>query len=203
MQPKPAARAPLAVTPVAPRTTETARRTGRRSRPDIDFARQSDEPTQTMQDAPVPLHQPKRRGRASKPAASEITSPVALPEPAPTPRPAPSDSGPMPSGDPEAWPTQSLSGEDLPDDSQEKTRIGVPAYEASAKMASEASDQASTPSLGETPLRAAQALRVVVWRTPDGVRVAPHGTHVSAITVDAVLVALDPAADLAAWLSGK
>lgn len=98
----------------------------------------------------------------------------------------------------DAWPTQSLSGED--DAADEKTRIGVPAYAASARIASEgfASSMGNEPSL-----RASQAVRVVVWRAADGVHVAPHGTLVSAISVDAVLVALDPSADLAAWLSGK
>jgi hypothetical protein len=52
-------------------------------------------------------------------------------------------------------------------------------------------------------LRPSQALRVVVWRAVDGVHVAPQGTRVAAISIDAVLVALDPSADLAAWLSGK
>jgi hypothetical protein len=99
----------------------------------------------------------------------------------------------------DAWPTQSLAGEDL-DAPDEKTRIGVPAYEASAKLASEA----YAPSGRADPaLRPSQALRVVVWRAPDGVHVAPQGTRVAAITVDAVLVSLDPATDLAAWLSGK
>ena len=46
-----------------------------------------------------------------------------------------------------------------------------------------------------------QAVRVVVWRDGNGVHVAPRGTVVSAITVDAVLVALEPGADLTAWLS--
>lgn len=46
-----------------------------------------------------------------------------------------------------------------------------------------------------------QAVRVVVWRDANGVHVAPAGTVVSAITVDAVLVALEPNADLTAWLS--
>lgn len=46
-----------------------------------------------------------------------------------------------------------------------------------------------------------QAVRVVVWRDANGVHVAPTGTVVSAITVDAVLVALEPNADLTAWLT--
>ena len=50
-------------------------------------------------------------------------------------------------------------------------------------------------------LSSTQAIRVVVWRAADGVHVAPYGTTVNAIGVDAMLVALDPAADLAAWLT--
>jgi hypothetical protein len=197
--PKPLTRAGGGATPAAPRTAE-GRRASRRSRPDIDIARKSDEPTQTMQDMAVPLQQPKRRGRASRPAAEELT-PLA-----PPPTPKPISPFPVPAGartdDIDAWPTQSnIPRDDVPDEPpDEKTRIGVPAYEASAKMATEVQ---STPSLDETPLRVAQAIRVVVWRTAEGVRVAPHGTRVAAITVDAVLVALDPSADLAAWLSGK
>ncbi|MFO0739297.1 MAG: hypothetical protein U0270_25600 [Labilithrix sp.] len=48
-----------------------------------------------------------------------------------------------------------------------------------------------------------QAVRVVLWRDGNGVHVAPAGTVVSAITVDAVLVALDSNADLTAWLTQK
>jgi hypothetical protein len=48
-----------------------------------------------------------------------------------------------------------------------------------------------------------QAVRVVVWRDANGVHVAPAGTVVSAITVDAMLVALEPSADLTAWLTQK
>jgi hypothetical protein len=52
-------------------------------------------------------------------------------------------------------------------------------------------------------MKTSQAVRVVVWRTADGVHVAPAGTTVSAISVEALLVALDPGADLAAWLTNK
>jgi hypothetical protein len=47
---------------------------------------------------------------------------------------------------------------------------------------------------------ATQAVRVIVWRDAEGVHVAPAGTIVSAITVDAMLVAMDPSADLSMWL---
>ncbi|HVJ92350.1 MAG TPA: hypothetical protein VM580_21265 [Labilithrix sp.] len=53
----------------------------------------------------------------------------------------------------------------------------------------------------EPAIQTSQAVRVVVWRDANGVHVAPSGTVVSAITVDAILVALEPNADLTAWLS--
>ena len=52
-------------------------------------------------------------------------------------------------------------------------------------------------------IQTTQAVRVVVWRDASGVHIAPAGTVVSAITVDAVLVALEPSADLTAWLTQK
>jgi hypothetical protein len=70
---------------------------------------------------------------------------------------------------------------------------------------------ASAPTPGRGPstephdpgLLTSQAVRVVVWRDGSGVHVAPAGTVVSAITVEAVLVALEPNADLTAWLSQR
>jgi hypothetical protein len=49
-------------------------------------------------------------------------------------------------------------------------------------------------------LEPSQALRVLVWQDQRGVHVAPLGTVVSAITTEALLVALDPGTDLSAWL---
>lgn len=51
------------------------------------------------------------------------------------------------------------------------------------------------------PLATSQAVRVVLWRDASGVHIAPAGTVVSAITVDALVVTLDPDTDLASWLS--
>lgn len=132
------------------------------------------------------------------------TAPVAFPPPARIEPPTPAEM--------DAWPTQSSSGEfpaplspdssgNVPDP-DEKTRIGVPAYDPNAQVPAE---PPSTPVAFEDPsIRHSQAVRVVVWRAPDGrVHVAPQGTRVNAITVDAVLVALDPSADLTAWLTGK
>lgn len=93
-----------------------------------------------------------------------------------------------------------LLHDDLADPPEEKTRIGVPAYQAGAMAAA---DAPVSPKVADPSLRPTQAMRVIVWRGPDGVRVAPYGTHVAAIAVDALLVALNPAADLAAWLSKK
>lgn len=92
----------------------------------------------------------------------------------------------------DAWPTQSLPSKELAELTDEQTRIGVPAFQEG--------DQAPAASQTEATLHPSQAMRVVVWRASDGVHVAPHGTTVSAITVDALLVALDPSADLASWL---
>ncbi|HEX7664145.1 MAG TPA: hypothetical protein VF407_06540, partial [Polyangiaceae bacterium] len=106
---------------------------------------------------------------------------------------------PGPDEDMEAWPTQAMSGNDLPsfDNIEDRTRIGTPAYR---EPEPEPSMRAHIPMRGARP---SQAVRVIVWRGPDGVHVAPYGTTVSAISVDAMLVALDPSADLSAWLSNK
>jgi len=96
--------------------------------------------------------------------------------------------------DPELWPTASL----VEDEDVLHTRIGTPAYRESAKKSSTRPPPGPAP-----PLVMSQAVRVVVWRTADGVHVAPAGTQVAAIGVEAVLLALDPMADLAAWLSNK
>ena len=90
------------------------------------------------------------------------------------------------------WPTQSLQNDELGGFDDQRTRIGASPYVESARRPIDA----------PSGLRASQAVRVIVWRGPDGVHVAPAGTTVSAITVDALLVALDPNADLAAWLKG-
>ena len=90
-------------------------------------------------------------------------------------------------------------GDDFEDDDGQHTRIGTPAYRETAKQSS-----ARPPAMGApAPLVMSQAVRVVVWREADGVHVAPAGTQVTAIGVEAILVALDPVADLAAWLSNK
>lgn len=175
---------------------------------------------------PMPIAIPKPTGarRRSRPAPEELASdptviaarpemPEAPPpnpdgtedkhdtDPPPPEGPRPNDTGTDPrlshAEEADQWPTQSLANAEHDDlatgfDDQ-STRIGTAAYKASGRRPVDAAPAG---------LRASQAVRVIVWRGPDGVHVAPAGTTVSAITVDALLVALDPNADLAAWLKG-
>jgi hypothetical protein len=129
----------------------------------------------------------KKRARLSKPASDEIAA-----------------SGPVTTRQPsteeiEAWPAQTSAAEDAEDESL-YTRVGPAAYREGAQRAS--ARPGPIPQV-LAPLVMSQAVRVVVWRGADGVHVAPAGTQVTAIGVEAVLVALDPVADLAAWLSNK
>ncbi|HTQ43672.1 MAG TPA: hypothetical protein VMI75_13010 [Polyangiaceae bacterium] len=196
MRPKPPVRpAPApAVTPVAPRIVETRR--PRRSRPEIQLTRPIDEVTQVTTPPAQPV---ARRRRASRPPAEETNPP-------PTTRRSdrPTAHAGIPSAaEVDAWPTESRLGdlETIAPEPDEKTRIGVPAYDPNAPAPAELP---SSPVIVEDPsIRSSQAVRVVVWRAADGVHIAPAGTRVNAITVDAVLVALDPSADLTAWLTGK
>lgn len=75
---------------------------------------------------------------------------------------------------------------------------GVPSVRASVAPPSRAPAEQHDPRIVTS-----QAVRVVVWRDANGIHVAPAGTVVSSITVDAVLVALEPNADLTAWLGGR
>ena len=195
MRPKPPVRpAPApAVTPVAPRIVETRR--PRRSRPEIQLTRPIDEVTQVTTPPAQPV---ARRRRASRPPADESAPPpTTRRSDRPTALAVPS------AAEIDAWPTESPLGdlESIAPDPDEKTRIGVPAYDPNAPAPAELP---SSPVVIEDPsIRSSQAVRVIVWRAADGVHIAPHGTRVAAITVDAVLVALDPSADLTAWLTGK
>ncbi|HEY2370361.1 MAG TPA: hypothetical protein VGH87_28390 [Polyangiaceae bacterium] len=103
-----------------------------------------------------------------------------------------------PHQDAESWPTESMGAEELDklhENEQvygtERTRIGQPAY------------RPSDPPPGQVaPFEASQAVHVIVWRDGDGrLRVAPRGTTVSAVTIEALLVAPSPDVDLLAWLS--
>ena len=107
--------------------------------------------------------------------------------------------------DADGWPTEAMRGEEL--DAlgeglaasggpwgQERTRIGAPAYNPDKK-------RSSRPPAPE--VRVSQAVHVVLWRDADGqLRIAPRGTAVSAVTIEALLVAPGPDVDLSAWLSG-
>jgi hypothetical protein len=117
-------------------------------------------------------------------------------------------------------PTQNIPGSEQIDDGDRKTEVGggVGAAPTRSVAPSVTQQRAATPA--SMPPRAApraspsiiphddsiktsQAIRVVVWRDANGVHVAPEGTVVSAIKIDAMLVALEPTADLTAWLSRK
>ncbi|MDB4942893.1 MAG: Translation initiation factor 2 [Labilithrix sp.] len=71
---------------------------------------------------------------------------------------------------------------------------------AHARSAPRASLQ---PPVHDPAIQTTQAVRVIVWRDAAGVHVAPAGTVVSAISIDAVLVVLEQGADLTAWLSPR
>jgi hypothetical protein len=202
--PPPIPAIPQGVTPAAPKVAVTA--------PALPRPVQKG-PTPPRMAAPAPS---KRSGRRSSPSFEEmeLTKPNVVGgrrgsatnegrKRARSSRPAPEETSqlaPLTARAPnvdamDAWPTQSITDDD---EDGEHTRIGEPAYNESAQRAS-----ARPPAPAAIPLVQSQALRVVVWRGPDGVRVAPAGTQVSAITVEAVLVALDPGTDLAAWLGNK
>jgi hypothetical protein len=132
-------------------------------------------------------------------------------------RPSPSEIEDRTADEWDASPTQNLTGDELHNlpipDSSRKTSLALPkpdfkstvtaftkpkASEKVPASAPSARSESHDPSIVTT-----QAVRVVVWRDGNGVHVAPQGTVVSAITVDAVLVALDSNADLTAWLTQK
>jgi hypothetical protein len=179
--PRPGQKAPTPVRVQAP--APVSKRGGRRSSPSF-----TDEVTHTDE-----IRAPRGRASATNEAKKRRHS-----------KPSPDETAPLTARHPsvadeiDAWPTQTGLIDDLEDESQH-TRIGTPAYRETAKKAS-----ARPPAIVAVgPLVMSQAVRVVVWREPDGVHVAPAGSQVAAIAVEAVLVALDPGADLAAWLSNK
>jgi hypothetical protein len=104
----------------------------------------------------------------------------------------------------DASPTANLTGDDLDQinvGDRATTAFAIPA----AKPVSIAPppSRAATASVHDPGIQTSQAVRVVVWRDGSGVHIAPAGTIVSSITIDAVLVALEPSADLTAWLSQR
>jgi hypothetical protein len=101
---------------------------------------------------------------------------------------------PVHAAEADLWPTESMGQTEL--DAlgdvygQERTRIGSLPYRPEAVDAPPA-----------ISFRASQAVHVIVWRAPDGtLRIAPKGTSVSAVTIEALLVAPGPDVDLVAWL---
>jgi hypothetical protein len=102
----------------------------------------------------------------------------------------------------DASPTQSLSSSEL-QEMDGIARLTAPAAAASSAVTPSRNVRAPAKTVHDEEIRTSQAVRVVVWRDGNGVHVAPAGTVVSAITVDAMLVALEPGADLTAWLSRR
>jgi len=108
----------------------------------------------------------------------------------------------------DASPTQNLTSDELADrmtdDGDRKTAFAVPAAPpvATASVAPPP-PRAPQTTVHDPEIQTSQAVRVVVWRDGNGVHIAPAGTVVSSITIDAVLVVLEPTADLTAWLSQR
>ena len=104
----------------------------------------------------------------------------------------------------DASPTQNLSGDEMDQhlsaDGDRKTAFAVP---APLPPAVPPPVRASQVTVHDPEIQTTQAVRVVVWRDANGVHVAPAGTVVSAIKIDAVLVVLEEGADLTAWLSQR
>ncbi len=78
--------------------------------------------------------------------------------------------------------------------------LGAPLAPAPVPLPSARPPQST---IHDPAIQTSQAVRVVVWRDANGVHVAPAGTVVSSITIDAVLVVLEEGADLTAWLSQR
>lgn len=104
----------------------------------------------------------------------------------------------------DASPTQNLTGDDMdqlnPGD-RKTTAFALPPVSEPVIPISVARTPQAT--VHDPEIQTSQAVRVVVWRDGNGVHVAPAGTVVSSITIDAVLVVLEPSADLTAWLSQR
>ena len=107
----------------------------------------------------------------------------------------------------DASPTQNMSGDEM----DHNIDVGDRATTAFAFPAPPLPSPSKLPPAARPPvvtvhdpaIHTSQAVRVVVWRDASGVHIAPAGTVVSAITIDAMLVALEPSADLTAWLSPR
>jgi hypothetical protein len=99
-------------------------------------------------------------------------------------------------------PTENLSGSDMDEmaDGDRRTAFAVPAPTVAVALPA---PRAPLATVHDPAIQTTQAVRVVVWRDATGVHVAPAGTVVSAISIDAVLVVLEEGADLTAWLSQR
>jgi hypothetical protein len=105
----------------------------------------------------------------------------------------------------DASPTQNLTGDDMDhmnEGDRKTTAFQIPISEA-APIVAAAPARPPMSTVHDPEIQTSQAVRVVVWRDGNGVHIAPAGTVVSSITIDAVLVALEPSADLTAWLSQR
>ncbi len=159
---------------------------------------------------------PSSRRRKS-PADAGERRPSVPPRPSGPPSGGPSPEPPArPASEWDSSPTQALSSADLEEmaqvgaatgqvsDGDRMTSIGAPPLAVTTAAAAVQSPvRGPTKTIHDEGIQTSQAVRVVVWRDGNGVHVAPAGTVVSAITVDAVLVALEPSADLTAWLSRR
>jgi hypothetical protein len=111
----------------------------------------------------------------------------------------------------DASPTANIPSGPVVEDGDRKTTVGAPPVPSVTQQRAAPSSMPPRPQQRNAPsiiphddsIKTSQAIRVVVWRDANGVHVAPAGTVVSAIKIDAMLVALEPTADLTAWLSRK
>jgi hypothetical protein len=103
----------------------------------------------------------------------------------------------------DASPTENLTGDEpFPSDGDRMTTaFSIPA--ALPVVTAPPPVRAPQTTVHDPEIQTTQAVRVVVWRDANGVHVAPAGTVVSSITIDAVLVVLEEGADLTAWLSQR
>jgi hypothetical protein len=179
--------------------------------------------------AKLPPAPPSRPGDLHRGGDPEVTREVQVPTanrphgsgrpPAPKPEPNPSrritDSVPPPpvTTPAEDWPTESHSSHDFSEPHEERTRIGSADYSEGARLAMARAQLEETAARGVVEIAeresiphvmSTQAVRVVVYRSDGAVMVAPHGTRLGNVPhVQAVLVSLEPHADLATWLIPK
>lgn len=104
----------------------------------------------------------------------------------------------QPSSDPSLEP---ISEEPWPTQTNSKSSDAVRAEVERVRRASAAPPPADATLVPDPNApQPTQALRVTLLRTADGIRIVPYGSKVQAMSLDAILVALDPSTDLAAWI---